>query len=115
VKNTVVNHLWHKRGRPVRHFTKAWRKACKAAGLAELKFHDLRRTFATDAAEAGNDYATIMAWTGHRTLSMFLRYRIKSLTGMQRAAARVEMFRETQHNAAPAVVPIERAREAEAQ
>jgi len=115
VKNAVVPYLWHKRGCPVRHFTKAWRKACKAAGLAELKFHDLRRTFATDAAEAGNDYATIMAWTGHRTLSMFLRYRIKSLTGMQRAAARVETFRETQHNAAPAVVPIERAREAEAQ
>jgi integrase len=111
VKNAVVPHLWHKRGRPIRHFTKAWRKACKAAGLAELKFHDLRRTFATDAAEAGNDYATIMAWTGHRTLSMFLRYRIKSLTGMQRAASRVASFRETQD--APMVAPITQARTAE--
>jgi len=110
---TTTPYLWHKRGRPVRHFTKAWRKACRAAGLPDLKFHDLRRTFATDAAEAGNDYASIMAWTGHRTLSMFLRYRIRTLTGMQRAAARVETFRETQ-TATPAVVPIERAREAEA-
>jgi integrase len=59
-------------------------------------FHDLRRTFCHDAAEAGADYKTIMDWTGHKTTSTFLRYRIVSLDGMKRAANRVADYRQAQ-------------------
>jgi integrase len=124
----VVDLLFHRRGHPVGDFRKVWRAACVKAGCARQKidlngrpmvdrkgrpimvatnlFHDLRRTFAHDAAESGLDYKTIMEWTGHRTTSTFLRYRITSLAGMRRAAARVATFRDAQASTPATVVPI---------
>lgn len=136
IGDRVVSLLFHRAGRPVGDFRKAWRTACIMAGLARPKLHadgapgldakgrpvmvatklphDLRRTFAHDAAESGVDYQTIMEWTGHRTTSTFMRYRITSLAGMRRAAARVAGFREAQAASPAAVVPIMHAREARA-
>jgi integrase len=77
-------------------------------GLPDLHFHDLRRTFATDAADAGAEYAAIMEWTGHKTMSMLQRYNIKNLKAMQRVAARVETFRQAETSTPPPsnVVPL---------
>ncbi len=102
--------LFHHDGRPIRDFRKAWRTACTAAGAPGALFHDLRRTFCHDAAEAGNDYKSIMDWTGHKTTSTFLRYRIVNLAGMKRAAQRVASFRQAQA-LTPTVVPIRQALE----
>ena len=76
-------------------------------------FHNLRRTFCHVAAEAGTDYGNIMAWTGHKTTATLLRYRIRSLGGMRRAAERVADFRDGQ-TGPPAVVPIAKAAEGRA-
>jgi integrase len=76
VGDRVVAYLFHRDGRPIADFRKSWTTACKTAGVPGALFHDLRRTFAHDAAEAGNDYKTIMDWTGHRTTSTFIRYRM---------------------------------------
>jgi hypothetical protein len=51
--------------------------------------------------------------TGHRTTSTFMRYRITSLAGMRRAAARVATFRDAQAPS-PTVVAIAPAREGRA-
>ncbi len=32
---------------------KRWKKICEGAGLADLKFHDLRKTFASSLAQRG--------------------------------------------------------------
>ncbi len=81
---------------PIADFRKAWATACATAKVPGALFHDLRRTFCHDAAEAGADYKTIMDWTGHKTTSTFLRYRIVSLDGMKRAAGRVADYRQAQ-------------------
>ncbi len=96
VGDTVVPWLFHHNGRPIADFRKAWFTACTAAKVPGALFHDLRRTFCHDAAEAGADYKTIMDWTGHKTTSTFLRYRIVSLDGMRRAAGRVADYRQAQ-------------------
>jgi len=46
-------------------FKVVWRRACKAAGIEGLTFHDLRGTFVTRAALAGSTEAEIAAITGH--------------------------------------------------
>src|SRR4029434_230437 len=101
------------RRRPIADFRKAWATACAAAGVPGALFHDLRRTFCHDAAEAGNDYKTIMDWTGHKTTSTFLRYRIVNVAGMKRAAQRMATFRAGQAPT-PSVRPLAPAAEARA-
>jgi len=109
-REEIVPLLFHRKGRPIVDFRKRWKAACKAANAPGALFHDLRRTFAHDAAEAGNDYRTIMEWTGHRTTATFMRYRISSLAGMRRAASRVASFRGAQPVSA-VVVPLAQAAE----
>jgi len=110
VGDRVVPWLFHHDGCFITDFRKAWATACTTAGAPGALFHDLRRTFCHDAAEAGNDYKSIMDWTGHKTTSTFLRYRIVTLAGMKRAAQRVASFRQGQAST-PTVVPIAQALE----
>ena len=46
-------------------FRSSWRKACAAAGIVGLTFHDLRGTAVTRLAVAGCTEAEIAAITGH--------------------------------------------------
>jgi len=113
VGDRLLPWLFHHGGWPIADFRKAWATACAAAGVPGALFHDLRRTFCHDAAEAGNDYKTIMDWTGHKTTSTFLRYRIVNLAGMKRAAQRMATFRAGQAPT-PSVRPLASAAEARA-
>jgi integrase len=64
-------------GSPVDDFSRAWRNALKAAGLAEGRlFHDLRRSAVRTLIRAGVDESTAMKVSGHKTRSMLLRYNI---------------------------------------
>jgi len=49
-------------------------KACKKAGIINLRFHDLRHTFASDMINEGVDIATLMKLMGHKTIQTTLRY-----------------------------------------
>jgi integrase len=53
---------------------KAWDEAVKRAGVENLRFHDLRHTFATYAAEAGASNLELATAMGHQTLQMLQRY-----------------------------------------
>ena len=59
--------LCNSRGRPWTEagFNTSWRKACAAAGIKGLTFHDLRGTTVTRLALAGCSIAEIGAITGH--------------------------------------------------
>jgi integrase len=46
-------------------FGKAWRDACRKAGISGLTFHDLRGTAVTRLAEAECSTAEIASITGH--------------------------------------------------
>jgi integrase len=45
--------------------TKRFKKACRAAGVHEIKFHDLRHTFATRLAASGQPLRLIQEFMGH--------------------------------------------------
>jgi len=53
---------------------KAWKAALKRARISNLRFHDLRHTFATLAARQGASNLELATAMGHRTLQMLQRY-----------------------------------------
>ncbi|MBX3299771.1 MAG: tyrosine-type recombinase/integrase [Acidobacteria bacterium] len=53
---------------------RAWRSAVKAAGLGDLRFHDLRHTAITRMLEAGISPPLVMRISGHTQHKTFMRY-----------------------------------------
>ncbi len=70
-------------------FSKLWRAACKKAGVAGLRLHDLRRSAVRNLIRAGVGQAVAMAISGHETEAMFRRYNITSEEDLRDAARRV--------------------------
>jgi integrase len=48
-----------------RYFAEQWEETCKAAGIVDLHFHDMRGTTVTMLAEAGCTLPEIVSITGH--------------------------------------------------
>ena len=62
---------------PSRHqesWQSAWERLKQAAGLADLRFHDLRHTHITHAIEAGAPIEVVMAQVGHISADMTRYY-----------------------------------------
>ena len=67
------NHVFcTKRSLPISYWAVrvAFLKVVKAAGLTDVRLHDLRRTFMTRAAESGIAAHTLSELLGHKTASM---------------------------------------------
>jgi integrase len=62
-----VEFVFHRRGKPIKDYYTAWRAACKRAGVADRKIHDLRRTVVHRLEWAGVPRETAMKLTGHET------------------------------------------------
>ena len=64
------------RYRPFKGFSRSWNRVRKLAGLNDVVFHDFRHTAITNMRKAGNPPSVIMKASGHKTMSMFLRYNL---------------------------------------
>lgn len=69
-KATVILATKTGRAYQKRYFAEQWDQACKAAGITDLHFHDLRGTAVTMLAEAGCDVPEIASITGHSLKSV---------------------------------------------
>src|SRR5438309_653011 len=72
---------------------KAFRRACKAAKLTGVWFHDLRRSFVTNARRRGVPESVVMRMSGHRTRAVFDRYNIVEDDDLREAVKRIEAGR----------------------
>jgi len=54
--------------------------------------HDLRRSAVRNMVRAGNDQATAMSISGHKTIHVFQRYNIIDLKDKQAAMKRTERY-----------------------
>jgi integrase len=57
-----------------RNLLRAFYSARKKAGLEDVRFHDLRHTFATRLVQAGINLYVVKELLGHKTLTMTMRY-----------------------------------------
>ena len=57
-----------------RNLLRAYYDARKKAGLEDVRFHDLRHTFATRLVQAGVDLYTVAKLLGHKDIRMTQRY-----------------------------------------
>lgn len=97
-KAVLTPYVFEVAGKPIGEFRKTWKTANRAAGLpcifddkgkfvrAVRIFHDLRRSAAREMENAGVPRSTIKDLMGHKTDSMFSRYRIVSAADKKRAA-----------------------------
>jgi integrase len=68
-KKAKGKYLFHdSHGRPLGEINKAFNQAVKKAGLENVRFHDLRRTFATECALNRVPPKTLQKWLGHKLI-----------------------------------------------
>jgi integrase len=88
-------------GNRVRDFRGSWAKACEAAKVPGLLFHDLRRTAARNLRRAGVAEGVIMKIGGWKTRSVFERYAIVSQSDIRDALLKLEAGQQRESAEAP--------------
>ncbi len=56
------------------NLSRGWYPGLREAGIKDLRFHDLRHTFASRLVMAGVDLYTVKELLGHKTTQMTSRY-----------------------------------------
>jgi integrase len=97
--------VFHREGKPLGEFRKAWRNAAAKVGLAALLVHDLRRSAVRNLVRAGISEGVAMQLTGHKTRSVFERYNIVSSTDKLNAIQKLASYLNAQPTV-PTVIPL---------
>src|SRR4029078_7134499 len=88
-------YVFHREGKPIRDFRKAWDKARTKTGLTTKTLHDFRRTAVRDMVRDGTPETVAMMISGHQTRSVFDRYNITSENDLEEAARKMSIRAES--------------------
>ena len=83
-------------------------EACRRAGLADVRLHDLRRSLATSLAASGVNAYILRDVLGHSTLAMSARYVRMASDALTEAAERAAAIAAAAMAGKSNVVPMRR-------
>ena len=90
-------YVFHYRnGKKIGDFRKKWNKACQAVGLTGVIVHDMRRSAARNLSLSGVKEQLAMKITGHKTNSMYRRYRIVDEDELRQAQEQQQAYLQSQ-------------------
>ena len=107
--NTIIPYVFHRRGRPLKSYTRAWVRACALAArdgksgklavvtrpqLEGRMVHDFRRTAVRNLVRAGVPDGVAMRLTGHLTRSVFDRYNVTSDADLRAGVSQLSDYLE---------------------
>jgi integrase len=104
----IVPWVFHRAGRPIKYFRRAWLTACRKAGFAQLVSeiprvikalrvpHDFRRTAVRNLERAGVPRSTAMRMVGHKTEAIYRRYAIVDEVMLKEGAEKLERYHTPQ-------------------
>lgn len=79
-------------GKAMKEVTSSFKRARNEAGLEDVRFHDLRHTFASRLVQQGVSLYEAMHLTGHKSVSMIQRYAHLAPDFQEAAIASLETF-----------------------
>ena len=71
---SIIPTVFHRRGKPIRDISRAWRLACRAAGVPGHVPHDFRRTASRKLRALGMSDRDVAELCGWKTVAMVERY-----------------------------------------
>ena len=74
IKCLHCDYVFTRNNKPIRHIRKAFERSCIETEIHDFTFHDFRHTFVTRKRIEGHDPVKIMKVTGHKDVSMYLRF-----------------------------------------
>lgn len=93
-RGSVCAWVFHRDGKQIKSYDKAWRSACEKAGIPSRRVHDFRRTTVRRLEHAGVSRSVGKKLTGHKTDSVYDRYAIVSKSDLEDAVRRLDEFAE---------------------
>jgi integrase len=94
---TLATYVFHcEDGRPIGDTRKCWKTACIKAGMPGLLVHDLRRSAVRNFDKNGVSQIVGMMISGHKTASVYKRYRIVPENDIRDALQKVQKAIEQQ-------------------
>ena len=87
-----TQHVFLYKDKPIRDVKTAFDKACRRAGITNLRLHDLRHTASTNLRRAGVDATTAMKIVGHKSERMHRRYNTVEPEDLRRAVSQLASY-----------------------
>jgi integrase len=92
----ICPFVFHRNGRRIKGFRRAWAKACEDAGVPGRILHDLQRSAVRNMERAGLSRSVAMQLTGHKTEAVYRRYAITSEADLREGVERLNAVRSTE-------------------
>jgi integrase len=102
----IIPWLFHRDGQPIKSYRRAWKAACRKAGVPGRIPHDFRRTAVRNLERADVPRSAAMEMVGHKTEAIYRRYAIVDEATLRDGGERLARLHQLQDGRG-AVSPFE--------